>query len=167
MNKTKLLFVLVASLALAACAGPQPSKLIGANELPADWLMLPPGDWRVKTLDAPTQQLLSTTKKLMAAERNTSAYRFYNKYSASTIAAMESANRAADQSYLAASKTLQRNLTPELYSTATTKDEANWDWYQVTNQNLRMVGDDWARFWLVDRPSYLSPYPIVNTTGNP
>jgi hypothetical protein len=154
-------------LLLVSCAGPQPTTLTGSDELPKDWLALSGNDGKVQSLDPSTQELLATTRKLMEAERRTAEYKSSGDYSQSTKTAMANACRAADSAYLASNAVLQRNLTPELYSTASTKDEANWDWYQVTNQDLRMVGDDWARFWLVDRPSYLSPYPIVNTTGNP
>lgn len=156
-----------AILLLASCAGPQPTTLTGSDELPSDWLALSANDGKVKALDASTQELLATTRKLMEAERRTAEYKSSGKYSESTQTAMANACRAADSAYLASDGVFQRNLTPELYSTAETHNSANWDWYKVTNEDMRMVGDDWARLWLVDRPSYLSPYPIVNTTGNP
>jgi hypothetical protein len=28
----------------------------------------------------------------------------------------------------------------------------------VDSENLRMVGDDWDRFWFLDQPSHLTPY---------
>jgi hypothetical protein len=35
--------------------------------------------------------------------------------------------------------------------------------YAVTNNdNLRKANNDWNRFWLMDRPSRLSPYPITH-----
>ena len=35
------------------------------------------------------------------------------------------------------------------------------------NQTTRMFWSDFGRMWLADQPSPLSPYPTVNTTGNP
>jgi hypothetical protein len=28
----------------------------------------------------------------------------------------------------------------------------------VDSENLRMAGDDWDRFWLLDQPSHLTPF---------
>jgi hypothetical protein len=28
----------------------------------------------------------------------------------------------------------------------------------VDSENLRMAGDDWERFWLLDQPSHLTPF---------
>lgn len=159
--------LVLSCIALASCAGPQPTELAGTKQLPKDWLSLSADDSKVKSLDKPTQSLLQATRDLMAAERNGSAYRFYGQYSPKTLAVMESANRAANEAYLTSTRVLQNNLTPELYSTAETANEANWDWYSVTNTDNRSLRDDWARFWLVDQPSRLSPYPIESTTGNP
>ena len=35
------------------------------------------------------------------------------------------------------------------------------------NQTTRMFWSDLGRVWLADEPSPLSPYPTINTTGNP
>lgn len=37
----------------------------------------------------------------------------------------------------------------------------------VGNQNLRMFWGDLGRIWLFDRPSRLSPYDIISTSGQP
>jgi hypothetical protein len=34
----------------------------------------------------------------------------------------------------------------------------------IYNQNLRMLADEWSRFWLMERPG-ASPYDTVNTSG--
>lgn len=36
-----------------------------------------------------------------------------------------------------------------------------------TNQSTRMFWSDLGRIWFADQPSPLSPYPTINTTGNP
>ena len=34
------------------------------------------------------------------------------------------------------------------------------------NQDTRGIWDDLGRLWLTDRPTKLSPYPIMGTSGN-
>jgi hypothetical protein len=63
--------------------------------------------------------------------------------------------------------TIGKNLTPELAGTSLTVNEAYMNSTVVGDVNLRQLQDDWARLWLMNEPSSLSPYPIVNTGGRP
>lgn len=51
---------------------------------------------------------------------------------------------------------VRRNLTPEL--TTLYQRPVDFDNRQVLtfDENLRMINEDWARLWLVDRPSRLA-----------
>ena len=63
--------------------------------------------------------------------------------------------------------TLEHNLSPELYNTAQTRDEAYMDWAVNRDQDLRGAWSDLGRMWLTDKPRPLSPYPVMQTNGNP
>jgi len=41
------------------------------------------------------------------------------------------------------------------------------DWAVDRDQDMRSAWSDMGRFWLTDKPSRLSPYPIMPTGGNP
>jgi hypothetical protein len=58
------------------------------------------------------------------------------------------------------------NVTPEMSTLSQTFMEVDVDLAMVDNQNNRMFEDDLGRVWYTNRPSRLSPLPVVNTTGN-
>ena len=62
---------------------------------------------------------------------------------------------------------IKGNLTPEMAGTSETHMDQERDLAVVTNTDWRAFSDDWGRFWLTDQPTALSPYPLVNTGGNP
>ena len=64
-------------------------------------------------------------------------------------------------------RAIRLNLTPELVGLATSQDDNTNNDFIVRNLNARMVVDDWNRFWLLDKPSTLSPFPIIPTTRDP
>lgn len=62
---------------------------------------------------------------------------------------------------------LSADLSPELSNTSQTPDESRMDWVVNRDQDLRSAWTDMGRFWLTDKPRPLSPYPIMQTGGNP
>ena len=62
---------------------------------------------------------------------------------------------------------LSADLSPELANTQQTPDEARMDWVVNKDQDLRSAWSDMGRFWLTDKPRPTSPYPIMQTGGNP
>ncbi|MBX3379979.1 MAG: hypothetical protein KF805_07775 [Phycisphaeraceae bacterium] len=56
---------------------------------------------------------------------------------------------------------IQWNPTPGLSDPALRFDDSNSRVAYSINDNMRKFTDDWGRFWLVDRGSNLSPYPMV------
>jgi hypothetical protein len=62
---------------------------------------------------------------------------------------------------------IKGNLTPELEATAERDVDMEVNWAMNADQDLRGVWNDLGRFWLTDRPSQLSPYPIMPTGGQP
>ncbi len=72
-----------------------------------------------------------------------------------------------DAKYRTDLDSLEADLTPELANTAQSHDERRMDWAVNRNQDLRSANSDMDRFWLTDKPRPLSPYPIMETGGNP
>ncbi|MBN8598984.1 MAG: hypothetical protein J0L78_15030 [Planctomycetes bacterium] len=56
---------------------------------------------------------------------------------------------------------IQWNPTPGISDPALRFDDSNSRVAVSVNDNMRKATDDWGRFWLVDRPSRLSPYPVT------
>lgn len=52
------------------------------------------------------------------------------------------------------------NLAPELFSVAETDEQNATRVMRAWNYDGRMLIDDWNTFWLVDKTSKLSAYPI-------
>ncbi|MFG0285796.1 MAG: hypothetical protein ACF8R7_15380 [Phycisphaerales bacterium JB039] len=56
---------------------------------------------------------------------------------------------------------IRANPTPELHTlTGRYVDQQN-DFAIMWDENVRMLRQDWDRFWYVDRPSRLTPEPIA------
>ena len=47
-----------------------------------------------------------------------------------------------------------------------THSEVNIDINMTDNLNMRMAEEDLGRVRYTNRPSRLSPFPVINTTGN-
>ena len=58
------------------------------------------------------------------------------------------------------------NVTPSMATLSQTYTDVNVDLEMVDNQNNKMFEEDLGRVWYTNRPSRLSPLPVVNTTGN-
>jgi hypothetical protein len=52
---------------------------------------------------------------------------------------------------------VRANLTPELRTLSQRPIDVDNRVTLVVDENLRMVNQDWGRFWLMDRPSRLTP----------
>lgn len=64
-------------------------------------------------------------------------------------------------------KSIKNDLTPELTNIAERDVDIERNLATTSNQNLRMFWNDVGRAWYVDRPSILSPYFIIPTSGQP
>jgi len=62
---------------------------------------------------------------------------------------------------------IMTDITPSMKTLSQTHTEVQMDLDVTENQNLRMAEEDLGRVWYTNRPSRLSPFPVVNTTGNP
>ncbi len=61
----------------------------------------------------------------------------------------------------------ERDLSPEMEGLAMRPADAHNQWRTTTDQNMRGFSDDIARMWYTDRPSGLTPFPMVPTSGQP
>ena len=59
------------------------------------------------------------------------------------------------------------DLTPHLVGLTERDVDIDRNIAVITNQNDRMVWGDLGRMFLWDRPSRLSPYDIISTSGQP
>jgi len=59
------------------------------------------------------------------------------------------------------------NLNPELRTISERDSDVDVNLALNEEQQMRAAWNDLGRFWLLDRPSKLSPFPIMSTTGNP
>ena len=71
-------------------------------------------------------------------------------------------NTLCNNEMLTSPEILAKSMSPEMYSTLNTNPELYLRNNANEQQNLRGVVDDWNRWWLIDEPIQLSPYPIVN-----
>jgi hypothetical protein len=64
-------------------------------------------------------------------------------------------------------KQITHDLTPELHGIAMRKSDAHNGFAITSNSNLRLLSDDLARTFYTSTPTRLTPYPIVNNSGQP
>lgn len=163
--------IVAAVLAASGCQTPnQPNSVPLAkvrSQLPPDWVSLTPDDWRMAYLDSATRQALRDMKKELADERASHTFAFNNGYSDATYTKIRELNEACNKSFCSNAVTIGKDLTPELAGTSVSVNEAYMSSTVVGDVNLRQMQDDWARLWLMNQPSPLSPFPIVDTAGRP
>ena len=159
------------AFAMAACQTPNQANTVPLGkvvaQLPPDWVDLMPGDSRLSYLDAPTRLSLMAFRKEIAEDRKSQEFTFYGGFSEGTLRRWREINEECKSSYCANAVVIGRDLTPELAGTSLSVNEAYMNSVIVGDVDLRQVQDDWARIWLMNKPSTLSPYPIVNTGGRP
>ena len=64
-------------------------------------------------------------------------------------------------------KSITSDLSPELMATSERPVDIDVNWAVNADQDLRGVWNDLGRFWLTNKPSSLSPFPIMDTGGQP
>jgi hypothetical protein len=71
-------------------------------------------------------------------------------------AGVASLGGCASDTAAARDEQVRANLTPELHTLHQRPIDADNRVALTTDENLRMVNQDWGRFWLFDRPSRLT-----------
>ncbi|MDI9410054.1 MAG: hypothetical protein QM519_00810 [Bacteroidia bacterium] len=163
--KSTCLTICLSTLALAACAVPtheQPRDISAPADCPKDWTTLSSGDSRVKQLSVELREERGTLRDeiRLATEKDLSK-------NPELKAKVDDFNRRATQWYATSAYAILKDPSPEMYSISQTHDAADRNIDISTNQNLRILTDDWNRFWLWGFPSMLSPTPIMDTSGQP
>jgi hypothetical protein len=160
--KSTCLTVCLTTLALAACAVPtheQPRDIAAPSSCPKDWTTLWADDERIKQLP--------TDMRLELSELRNGRYNYTTSQSPEYQAKAADFNRRATQWYATSAYAILKDPSPEMYSISQTQDAAKRNIDISLNQNLRIVADDWNRFWMWGFPSMLSPTPIMDTSGQP
>ncbi len=164
-NLTLLCGLLTCSI-LLGCPSPQQSTSypLDADKklLPADWLALSPGDSHLKYLNSITVELLFNLKNEIAQSRATPAGGKPALTESLIAERSREMNTLCNNEMLTSPEILAKSMSPEMYSTLNTNPELYLRNNANEQQNLRGVVDDWNRWWLIDEPIQLSPYPIVN-----
>ena len=163
--KSTCLTICLSTLALAACAvltHEQPRDISAPADCPKDWTTLSSGDSRVKQLSVELREERGTLRDeiRLATEKDLSK-------NPELKAKVDDFNRRATQWYATSAYAILKDPSPEMYSISQTHDAADRNIDISTNQNLRILTDDWNRFWLWGFPSMLSPTPIMDTSGQP
>ena len=64
-------------------------------------------------------------------------------------------------------KDVRRDISPELQGTVERPVDVDAHLVVNNNANIRMITDDLGRAFYTNRPSALSPFPVVYTSGMP
>ena len=64
-------------------------------------------------------------------------------------------------------KSVRRHLTPELQTSIERPIDVDRNLAVTDNLNLRMMMDDLGRAYYSDRPTRLTPFPIMKSSGQP
>ena len=164
-NLTLLCGLLTCSI-LLGCPSPQQSTSypLDADKklLPANWLALSEPDTHLRYLSPTTVELLFSLKNRIAQSRATPEG--IKPPMSEELIAQQSRemNTLCNNEMLTSPEILAKSMSPEMYSTLNTNPELYLRNNANEQQNLRGVVDDWNRWWLIDEPIPLSPYPIVN-----
>lgn len=167
--KSTCLTVCLSTLALTACAVPtheQPRDISAPADCPKDWTTLSSLDERVKQLSPEMRQercLLRDERRIANAgdvEKNLDGH-------PELKSKIDDFNRRATQWYATSAYAILKDPSPEMYSISQTHDGGDRNNDLSLNQNMRILTDDWNRFWMWGFPSMLSPTPIMDTSGQP
>ena len=64
-------------------------------------------------------------------------------------------------------QSIKSNLTPELQGLSERSIDIDRNMAVTGNQNLRLMWGELGRAFLFDKPSKLSPYDVISTSGQP
>ena len=169
-------------MALAGCGHthhPRPSLLGQPQFLPDNWLTIDYDAWQLTELSDANRNKLSDLRTKLTAfdlklreERRGQYYNFFGKYKPSIqdqINAMQdqvdSTFNMLDNAYFdlaLSSEAILTSLTPDMHGLAETHAENDAGVAFIKNTEWRQFDDDIRRALMLDRPSSLSPYPVVD-----
>tara|TARA_B100000959_G_C14449247_1_gene406085 strand:- start:9 stop:503 length:495 start_codon:yes stop_codon:yes gene_type:complete len=162
----KMAVLTIFSLTILVSFGCQTTSRLGnPKHLPDNWYTIKSTAWQVKELSDADRATLETLKTKMAEAREGQYYNFFGNYTPAMLDEIASTTKTLDQAYLDlqySNKAILASLTPGLDGLSETDSEREAGIAVVNNQNNRMGKDDWNRILLLDKPSMLSEYPVVD-----
>jgi hypothetical protein len=162
----KIVGLAILSITFVLVAGCSSTTRLGNPQyMPEDWFSLNSNAWQIKELPELKRNELENLKLKMADAREGQYYNFFGKYSPALQDEIESTTKSLDQAYLDlqySSKAILASLTPGLNGISETDAEREAGIAVVNNLNKRMGKDDWNKILLLEKPSMLSDYPVVD-----
>jgi len=132
--------------------------------MPKDWLKLSEKAWQFKKLPEASKLELHALKVKLIQAREGQYFSFYQKYNPELLSELDGVISNMNRAYLNlrySNKAIIANLTPAMNGLSETYSENDAGIIVVNNANERMYVDDWRRALILDKPSALSPYPVV------
>jgi hypothetical protein len=126
-----------------------------------------PNSEGVGYLSKSTRAELTALKAECAQARQEQYYIFWGTYTQTLQTRLDQFDDRARAEALVSFRALTGNLTPELMGLTERDVDVTRNMAVITNQNERMIWGDLGRAFLWDRPSRLSPYDIISTSGQP
>ena len=158
-----VLLLLTVAIGLLGCT--KTSKLGDPKYMPDNWLAISSNAWQVKELPEVNRIVLENLQIKLYVERQGQYYNFFGTYQPDTLNYINSTTAALDEAFLNlrySSKVVLTNPSPSMRGLAETYNDHDAGIAVTNNTNSRSYEDDWRRFLLFDRPSTLSPFPVVN-----
>lgn len=132
--------------------------------LPESWVYVSDRSSKISALPKGLQNHLADLRADLVREQQGQYFAFYGKYTPETQARIDAMNHACTEAYFVSDTVIATDLTPELKSVSETEADLWWSDQVIYDIQAREFQDDWRSFWLLDSPSTLSRYPIVDTS---
>jgi len=162
MKLATLLYLLAISISITAC---QRTSMLGNPKfLPDNWVIAKSMDWQVASLPENNRIEFEVMQTRLIAERQGQYFNLFGKFRPNTLEYIQSTTRSLDEAYLNlrySNAAIIGNISPEMKGLAETTSEHYAGIAAVDNENIRMSRDDLRRLFLRDKPSSLSPYPVI------
>ncbi|HIO52851.1 MAG TPA: hypothetical protein EYN32_04300 [Phycisphaerales bacterium] len=162
MKFATLLYLLAISISITAC---QRTSMLGNPKfLPDNWVTAKSMDWQVASLPENNRIEFEVMQTRLIAERQGQYFSLFGKFHPNTFDYIQSTTRSLDEAYLNlrySNAVIIGNISPDMNGLAETTSEHNAGIEAVDSENIRMSRDDLRRLFLRDKPSSLSPYPVV------
>ena len=165
LNKFSLfLFILCIATLISSTSCTKTSRLGDPNYLPDNWLTVRTTAWQITELPEKNKVQLENLQIQLYKERKGQYYNFFGKYNPETLSLIDSVTSNLDTAYLDlrySSKAILSSLTPPHQGLTETEAERLASIAVTKNVNHRLMHDDINRSILLDRPSSLSIYPVI------
>ena len=160
----KLTGTMMLLLAILVTGCSRSTRLGNPEYMPSNWLTMRYNAWQIRELPESYRNELSTLQLTLANERLGQYYNFYGNYTPEIQAKIKSTNLRLDQAFLDlaySSTAIFASLSPDMSGLSETNAERAAGIAVTNNANRRMIRDDVNRLLLLDKPSMLSPFPVV------